>query len=75
MSVGKDRAGEWHGIYSERITMSVGYAVHRDNAEASIDDLEHKADADMYAEKARYYKESGIDRRRQLFEKGIGQVK
>ena len=55
--------------------MSVGYAAFKDNPRASIDDLEHKADADMYAEKAKYYKESGIDRRRQLFEKGIGQVK
>ncbi len=27
-------------------------------------DLEHLADADMYAEKERYYRENGIDRRK-----------
>ncbi len=70
-----EKTKDWHGVYCEKISVSVGYAALKDNTRASIDDLERKADADMYAEKARYYKESGIDRRRQLFEKGIGQVK
>ena len=57
------RSEEWHGIYSDRITMSVGYASHNDKPGASIDDLEHIADADMYAEKDRYYSENGLKRR------------
>ncbi|MDO4537644.1 MAG: GGDEF domain-containing protein [Coriobacteriales bacterium] len=58
------KASEWHGMYTDKITMSVGYAAFRDHADASVDDLEHIADADMYAEKERYYRETGIDRRR-----------
>ena len=59
----KDMSDEWHGVYIDKIVMSVGFATHRDNPKASIDDLEHLADKDMYAEKERYYKENGIERR------------
>lgn len=59
-----DKTKEWHGIYTDSITMSIGYAAYKDNPKATIDDLEHIADADMYAEKERYYRESGIERRR-----------
>ena len=59
-----ERAKEWHGIYTEEITMSVGYAALSKYPGASIDDLEHYADADMYANKDRFYKERGIERRR-----------
>ncbi len=55
---------EWRGVYTDEITMSVGYAAHKDQPDASIDDLEHIADAAMYAEKERFYKERGIQRRR-----------
>lgn len=58
-----NKAKEWHGIYCEEIAMSVGYATHRDHKNATIDDLEHIADAEMYKDKDRYYKERGIDRR------------
>ena len=44
--------------------MSVGYAARKDHPGVSIDDLEHIADADMYAEKEKHYKERGIERRR-----------
>lgn len=60
----RQRAEKWHGVYTDTITLSVGYAAHRSDPGASVDDLERMADADMYAEKERYYKESGIDRRR-----------
>lgn len=60
----KQRSKEWHGIYTEEITMSVGYASHRDHPDAAVEELEHMADADMYAEKERHYKERGIERRR-----------
>ena len=60
----KKKAAEWHGVYSDEVTVSIGYASHSANPEASVDELEHIADADMYAEKGKYYKERGIDRRR-----------
>ena len=60
----KEKASEWHGMYSDEITMSIGYASLKKNPGASVDELERAADADMYAEKEKYYKEHGIDRRR-----------
>ncbi|MCR5596381.1 MAG: diguanylate cyclase [Lachnospiraceae bacterium] len=59
-----DKAKEWHGIYSDEMTMSVGYASHKDNPAASVDDLEHMSDKDMYLEKEKFYKERGIERRK-----------
>ncbi len=46
------------------MTMSVGYATHKDHPDLKIDAIEHKADADMYTEKEKYYKENNIERRR-----------
>ena len=60
----KEKSKDWHGIYTDEITMSIGFASHKDKPTATIDELEHIADADMYAEKEKYYKERGIDRRR-----------
>jgi diguanylate cyclase (GGDEF)-like protein len=57
------RAANWRGMYTEGMTMSVGYAAASDHPGATVEDLEHRADADMYAEKERYYKQAGIDRR------------
>ncbi|MBR1861454.1 MAG: GGDEF domain-containing protein [Lachnospiraceae bacterium] len=59
-----DKAGEWHGVYTDEITMSVGYAASKDNKDKTVDELERIADADMYAEKEKFYRERGIDRRR-----------
>ena len=61
----RETAGAWHGRYSEKLLLSVGYATGRDSPGVTIDGLEHLADADMYAEKERFYRENGIDRRRQ----------
>jgi hypothetical protein len=44
--------------------MAVGYAASRDHPGATIDELERIADADMYAEKEKHYRENGIARRR-----------
>ena len=60
----KNKAKEWHGVYTEEVTLSIGFAAHSAHADASVDDLEHIADADMYADKERYYKERGLERRR-----------
>lgn len=58
-----ETAAEWRGVYSDEITMSIGYASHKDRSGLSVDELEHIADADMYAQKDKFYKERGIDRR------------
>lgn len=60
----REKAKEWHGMYTDSMTMSIGYAAYKDHRDTNIDELEHKADADMYADKDRYYKENGIERRR-----------
>ena len=51
-------------MHTEEMTMSIGYAQAQSHKSASIDDLERIADADMYSEKEKFYKERGIDRRR-----------
>ena len=58
------RAAEWRGVYVTEVSVSVGYAASRDHPGADAEELERIADADMYSEKERYYKERGIERRR-----------
>ncbi|MCR5156112.1 MAG: GGDEF domain-containing protein, partial [Butyrivibrio sp.] len=58
------RTADWKGILNDSLAMSVGYASYKDHPEASVDELERLADTDMYNEKEKYYRESGIDRRR-----------
>ncbi len=58
------RSSEWHGAHSDELSVSVGYASTADHRDATIDDLEHMADADMYIEKEKYYQRAKIDRRR-----------
>jgi len=60
----REKAAGWHGVYAGALTMSVGYAACKDSPGATVDDLERLADADMYAEKEKYYRETGIERRR-----------
>ena len=50
----------WHGVYTEKLFMSVGFASYKEHPEASIDDLERLADSDMYDQKKKYYEEHGI---------------
>jgi diguanylate cyclase (GGDEF)-like protein len=58
------KVSKWRGMYTEKMTLSVGYASYSEHKGTTVDNLEHVADADMYAGKERYYKENGIDRRR-----------
>ena len=58
------RSGDWHGVYSGEMSMSIGYASHAGNETLTVDELAKEADAQMYAAKERYYKEKGIERRR-----------
>ena len=56
-------AEKWHGKLVKQLSMSIGYATHKDNPEADIDELERIADKKMYEDKDRYYQESGMRRR------------
>ena len=57
------KAAEWHGVYSDELTVSVGYAARKDHPAATVDELERLADADMYAEKEKFYEERHLKRR------------
>lgn len=56
-------AAKWHGKLVEQMSISIGYATHKENPEANVDDLERLADKKMYEDKDRYYQESGLIRR------------
>ncbi len=59
-----EQAAEWHGMYNEKLSFSVGYASHADEPNADIHELEKIADGMMYEAKERYYQTEGVDRRR-----------
>jgi diguanylate cyclase (GGDEF)-like protein len=59
----EEMVGKWHGKYSDKLSISIGFAVYADNENLTIHELEKKADKEMYAAKAEYYEKSGIDRR------------
>lgn len=58
------KTAEWHGLHTDTMSIAVGYASFADHPDATVDDLERMADTNMYAEKRRYYRDTGIDRRR-----------
>ena len=60
----REKVSQWTGNYTKELSVSIGYATHKDYPDASIDELEKIADSAMYAEKQNYYKKTGIDRRR-----------
>ena len=49
------KAAGWHGALVGEMALSAGFASHDEHREATVDDLERLADADMYAEKERHY--------------------
>ena len=57
------KASEWHGTYSDTLSVSVGYAALAENAGAGADALERLADKEMYREKENHYTETGLHRR------------
>ena len=59
----RQHAADWHGKYSQEMSLSLGCAAHGEFKSLGIHELEKKADEEMYADKARYYREKGIDRR------------
>lgn len=61
----KNQSDEWSGKIVKNMYLSVGFAKHTDNPNASVAELEKLADVMMYKEKDAYYREKGTDRRGQ----------
>ena len=59
----RKKAGDWRGVYSDTLSISLGYASHKENPLSTLSDLEYIADTNMYYDKEKYYKKMGIDRR------------
>ena len=57
-------AGRWRGSFGQKLSMSVGFALERNNPGFNAEELIHESDLAMYAVKAEYYRKSGKDRRR-----------
>lgn len=58
------RIKEWKGEAIASIQISIGYASKKENPSMNIHQLCKLADSQMYKEKAEFYKDSGIERRR-----------
>ena len=54
----------WRGTVVQKLSVSVGYAIRSDSPNASVEMLAGIADSRMYENKAAYYKQIGVDRRR-----------
>lgn len=54
----------WQGESNARLSLSVGYALCDDYPGLSAEKLVREADLQMYAAKAAYYRENGLERRR-----------
>lgn len=59
----RGRTAEWRGGIVDGVSLSLGVASRAEHPDASIEALEKLADTSMYEDKARYYRESGRDRR------------
>jgi len=59
----REKTAAWHGFMVDKISVSAGYASHADHPEATVEELEKMADRNMYEDKQRYYRETGIERR------------
>jgi len=60
----QSRTAEWHGNIVDGVSLSVGYATSKDYPYADVRELEKISDQRMYEAKARYYEETGKDRRK-----------
>ena len=59
-----EESGRWSGTVIKQLQLAAGYALASDHPGISAEKLVIEADQAMYAEKERYYRESGKDRRR-----------
>lgn len=53
----------WKGEYAKEVSLSYGFACAGEFPEMNVTELMKIADKRMYMEKARYYREKGVDRR------------
>ena len=58
------RTAQWHGKLVDFMTVSYGYVFSSEKKWDNIYDIAKAADERMYKNKARYYQENGIDRRK-----------
>ncbi|MBO7675483.1 MAG: GGDEF domain-containing protein [Atopobiaceae bacterium] len=58
------KTAAWSGIQVERLSVSCGFAAHREFPQENVLDLCRIADKRMYDEKTRYYERMGISPRR-----------
>ena len=59
----RKKTAAWKGRMVDGVTVSLGFASHAEYPDASIESLEKLADTRMYEDKARFYQQSGQDRR------------
>ena len=57
-------ASRWQGKKVKRLSLAAGYALAKDRADMPAEKLVREADLAMYAAKAAYYRQNGVDRRR-----------
>ena len=62
--VQKRSGGKWRGKIVDSMTISYGCVRSLEEDWELVHDIEKEADRRMYASKARYYSDSGIDRRK-----------
>lgn len=60
----KKDAAVWVGKQAPAAAISAGYASAEENPEMDLDELIALSDRRMYADKSKFYKESGLDRRK-----------
>lgn len=60
----QQEAKRWSGSLVDRLSLSAGYAAAADHPGLNAEKLVREADLAMYAAKAAYYRENGVDRRR-----------
>jgi diguanylate cyclase (GGDEF)-like protein len=59
----RKKAAAWEGIHCPSLSLSIGHASARDNPGATLEQLKQIADSNMYKDKNKFYKETGLDRR------------
>lgn len=60
----KEAGLNWHGDYSQRCRLAIGWASSSVYSGCSVNELFKAADAMMYQDKAEYYKQPGNERRK-----------
>lgn len=62
----REEAAVWQGELVQGVSISIGCASAAEYPDMTLDGLLHQADRNMYADKANYYKTSGMERRQSV---------